>query len=97
MVKRSSARKGQRSFVQVEMSAKIDPRKGEGHCPGGTVDTDDLEPLREIPKPKNLEVMSIEALHEYIADLEAEIARAREMIAGKEAAQLSADSFFKKK
>ncbi|MBL6945677.1 MAG: DUF1192 domain-containing protein [Rhodospirillales bacterium] len=61
------------------------------------MDTDDLEPLREVPKPKNLEVMSIEALYEYIAELEAEILRVREMISGKEAAQVSADTFFKKK
>ncbi|MBL6927555.1 MAG: DUF1192 domain-containing protein [Rhodospirillales bacterium] len=61
------------------------------------MDTDDLEPLREEPKLKNLEEMSIEALHEYIAELEAEILRAREMIAEKESAHDVADSFFVKK
>jgi len=40
-------------------------------------------------------VMSIEALNDYIADLEAEIARVRETIKAKEAARQSADSFFK--
>jgi len=60
------------------------------------MDVDDLEPQRQKPKPKNLEEMSIEALGEYIADLESEIARARQTIAAKRAAQSDADSVFKK-
>ena len=60
------------------------------------MDTDDLEPVQKKPKPRNLEEMSIEALEEYIADLESEIARAREMIAGKRVAQSDADSVFRK-
>jgi len=59
------------------------------------MDTDDLE----LPKPKieqkNLDEMSIEALAEYIAELEAEISRAREATAGKEAARAGAEQFFK--
>ncbi len=47
-------------------------------------------------KPKDLEVMSIEALGEYIAELEAEIARVREAIAEKNNARLGAESVFKK-
>ena len=62
----------------------------------GTMDTDDLEPVKKKPAPKNLEVLSIEALGEYIAELEAEISRARETIAGKESAQSAAETFFKK-
>lgn len=60
------------------------------------MDTDDLEPKKQKPKPKNLEEMSIEALKEYIADLESEIARVRESIAAKQAAQADADSFFRR-
>tara|TARA_B100000315_G_scaffold132608_1_gene122104 strand:- start:313 stop:495 length:183 start_codon:yes stop_codon:yes gene_type:complete len=60
------------------------------------MDTDDLEPKKKKPEPKNLEEMSIEALGEYIAELEAEIARVRETIAGKEEARSGADQFFKK-
>ncbi len=60
------------------------------------MDTDDLEPIRPKEKKKNLEEMSIEALNEYIQDLEVEIRRVREAIAQKEAAQADADSFFKK-
>ncbi len=59
------------------------------------VDADDLEPQKKKPELKNLEVMSIEALNDYIGDLEAEIARVRETIKAKEAARQSADSFFK--
>lgn len=59
------------------------------------MDIDDLEPQKQKPAPKNLEVMSIAALNEYIGELEAEIARVREAIAGKEKARNGADRFFK--
>lgn len=59
-------------------------------------ETDDLEPQKKKPALKNLDVMSIEALADYIADLEAEIARARAAIAQKQSARASADSFFKR-
>ena len=62
------------------------------------MDTGDLElqHQKQKPEPKNLEELSIEALGEYIAELEAEIARIREAIAGKENARKGADQFFKK-
>ena len=60
------------------------------------MDTDDLEPEKKKPKLKDLEEMSIEALQEYIAEMEAEIARVREAIAGKEDARTGAEVFFKK-
>ena len=59
------------------------------------MDTDDLEPVKKKAAPKNLDEMSIEALGEYIAELETEISRVREAIAGKESAQASAETFFK--
>jgi uncharacterized small protein (DUF1192 family) len=59
------------------------------------MDTDDLDPPKKKQDVKNLEVMSIEALHDYIGELEAEIVRVRAAISGKEAARLSADSVFK--
>ena len=59
------------------------------------MDTDDLEPQQQKPALKNLEEVSIEALAEYIAELEAEIARVRETIKGKKGAQSDADQFFK--
>lgn len=62
------------------------------------MEPDDLEPQHQKRKlePKNLEELSIEALGEYIAELEAEIARVREAITGKEAARNGAEQFFKK-
>ncbi|MCH7863836.1 MAG: DUF1192 domain-containing protein [Proteobacteria bacterium] len=62
------------------------------------METDDLEPQHQKQKmtPKNLEELSIEALGEYIAELEAEIARVRETISGKETARKGAERFFKK-
>ena len=59
------------------------------------MDPEDLEPKTKKPAPKNLEVMSIEALHEYVAELEAEIARVREMIAAKEKARVGAETLFR--
>ncbi len=60
------------------------------------MDTDDLEPIKKKPILKDLEIMSIEALKDYIADLTAEIRRAEGMIGAKEKARLGAESFFKK-
>ena len=60
------------------------------------MDEQELEPLTKRQKPKDLEVMSVEALKEYIAGLEAEIARARAEIAAKESHKSAAESFFKK-
>ena len=55
----------------------------------------DLEPRTQRPKPKDLDVMSIEGLHEYIAELEAEIERVRGVIDAKQSWRGEADSFFK--
>ncbi len=59
------------------------------------MDADDLEPRKAKPKPRDLESMSIEALNEYVAELEAEIERTKLMIASKQSARASADSVFK--
>jgi len=59
------------------------------------MDTDDLEPPRTLPQVKDLEVMSIEALGEYIAELETEIERASRAIESKKQAQHGAEGFFK--
>ncbi len=60
------------------------------------MDTDDLEPVAKKPDARNLEVMSIEALGEYIAELEGEIERVRAEIALKEKARNGAESVFRK-
>ncbi len=61
------------------------------------MDTDDLEPLapKAKPKPKDLDILSLEALADYIAELEAEIDRVKDKIAEKENARGAAESVFK--
>ncbi|MBT4934045.1 MAG: DUF1192 domain-containing protein [Rhodospirillaceae bacterium] len=59
------------------------------------MDTDDLEPEKKKAEQKDLEVMSIEALGEYIEELEAEISRVRAAIALKNDAKSGAESAFK--
>lgn len=61
------------------------------------MDADDLEPLKQKPKPKNLEPMSVAELNAYIAELEDEIARVRADIARKTTHRAGAESLFKKK
>ena len=58
-------------------------------------DTDDLEPPKKKPEVRDLEVMSIEALEEYIAEMEAEIQRVKAAIRAKQSARVSAESVFK--
>jgi uncharacterized small protein (DUF1192 family) len=59
---------------------------------------DEDEPLARETKtaPKNLEAMSIEALEEYIAELEEEIARVGAAIEEKRKLRSGADELFRK-
>lgn len=59
------------------------------------MDADELEPRKPKAPVVNLEAMSIEALEDYFAGLEAEIDRARETIAAKQKARAAADSVFR--
>ena len=59
------------------------------------MEEEDLVPKTVRPKPKDLEVLSIESLQDYIAELEAEIERARRAIDAKQNWRGKADSFFK--
>ncbi len=61
-----------------------------------TWDLEDLEPRKGPKKPRDLDGFSIEELGDYIAAMEAEIARARAMIGRKRGDQRSAESIFKK-
>ena len=60
------------------------------------MDERELEPVTPKPDLKNLEVLSIEALEEYIGELEAEIERVREEIKRKNSARSTAESVFRK-
>ncbi len=55
---------------------------------------DDLEPRHKIVKPLDLQPMSISELENYIVSLEAEIARAEQMIAKKESHKSGIDALF---
>jgi uncharacterized small protein (DUF1192 family) len=59
-------------------------------------DLDELLPTKVPKKPLDLNGLSIGDLQDYIAALEAEIVRAREMIQGKQALVAAAQAFFKK-
>ncbi|WP_042442862.1 DUF1192 domain-containing protein [Azospirillum sp. B510] len=57
---------------------------------------EDLEPRKGKPAPKDLTVMGVAEIETYIATLEAEITRARAVIAAKQAQKSAAEAFFKK-
>jgi uncharacterized small protein (DUF1192 family) len=59
------------------------------------MDAEDLEPLAKTIKPRDLTVMSIEGLEEYIEILKAEIERTESAIATKQSARQGAESVFK--
>lgn len=60
------------------------------------MEPEDLEPQRQKPKPRDLDPMSIEALKEYVSELEAEIARVKEEIARKESHRSGAEKLFRR-
>jgi uncharacterized small protein (DUF1192 family) len=60
------------------------------------MDEEDLLPQRQRPKPKDLTLLGIAELEEYIAGLEAEIARARAEIAAKQKQRTGAEALFKR-
>jgi uncharacterized small protein (DUF1192 family) len=59
------------------------------------MDIEEFEPRQKKPKPKDLGTYSVAELEGYIAMLEAEIARARDMIAQKQDHKSAASKFFK--
>jgi uncharacterized small protein (DUF1192 family) len=59
------------------------------------MEEEDLVPKTLRAKPTDLEPMSVEALEEYIVELEAEIERIRAEIKAKESWRGEAESFFK--
>ena len=60
------------------------------------MELEDLEPRNQTKKPKDLSNWSFEDLEAYIAAREAEIVRAREVIAKKKGVASAADSLFKR-
>ena len=60
------------------------------------MDPEDLEPRKPSAPPRDLAPLSIGELKDYIADLEAEIARARAAIQAKRGVRSGAESLFRK-
>ena len=59
------------------------------------MDIEDLEPRKKAVTPKNLDVMSVEELNDYVRSLEAEIARVKIKIEAKKSHLGAAASLFK--
>lgn len=60
------------------------------------VDEEDLVPRNQPKKPKDLSLLGIAELDEYIAGLESEIARARAEIAARQKQRSGAEALFKR-
>ena len=60
------------------------------------MDTDDLEPRKTAAPKRDLQGLSIGDLKDYIAELEAEIERARTQIKAKQSVRAGADALFKR-
>ena len=60
------------------------------------MDEEDLLPQRQKPKPRDLTLLGIAELEEYIAELEGEIARVRVEIAAKKKHGGAAAALFKR-
>ncbi len=58
---------------------------------------DDFDPRTKRMKPRVLDMLSIDDLRNYIADMQAEITRVQAAIAKKENSKSAADAFFKPK
>ena len=59
------------------------------------MEPEDLEPRKPKPKPKDLDVMGVEELEEYLAELNGEAERVKEKIAAKKAYLSRAQGLFK--
>ena len=60
-----------------------------------SMDNDDLEPRKPIAKPRDLDLLGVEELQDYLAELEAEAARVREKIKAKTDYRGAAEALFK--
>jgi len=59
------------------------------------MDLEELEPRKQKPQLRNLDVLSIEELNEYIEEMQTEIKRVEEKIAAKKAHINAASGLFK--
>ena len=59
------------------------------------MDEDDLQPRKAIEKPKDLDLMGVEELEAYLAELEAEMALVRSKIGEKKSYREGVSTLFK--
>lgn len=59
------------------------------------MDIEELEPQKKKPEPRNLEVMGVEELEAYLAELDSEMARVRAELESKKSYLAGAEAFFK--
>lgn len=59
------------------------------------MDIEDLEPRKAKPKPRDLDLMGVEELEEYLAELKEEAARVEAKIAAKKSYKAGAEGLFK--
>lgn len=59
------------------------------------MEPEDLEPRKQKPKPKDLDVMGVEELEDYLAELNGEAERVKQKIAAKKAYLSGAQGLFK--
>jgi uncharacterized small protein (DUF1192 family) len=73
---------------------------GRGKAASGAeepnMEEEDLQPQKQPAKPKDLTLLGIAELEEYIAGLESEIARARAEIAAKRKQRSGAEELFRR-
>ena len=60
------------------------------------MDEEDLAPQRQKPKLKDLSLLGVAELEEYIAGLDSEISRARAEIAARQKQRSGAEALFKR-
>ena len=60
------------------------------------MDLEDLEPRKQIKKPRPLDDMSIDELNEYVVNMKTEIARVEAAIKAKQTHMAAMDALFKK-
>jgi uncharacterized small protein (DUF1192 family) len=88
-----------RSERSLAENAGLGNRAGKRHHAASSeerpMDTDDLEPRKAKPQPKNLDPMSVEELAAYVEDLKAEIRRVEENMQKKKAHLSAAAGLFK--
>lgn len=61
------------------------------------LDNDEDLPRNQPRKPRDLSRMSVDELREYVAALQAEIARVEQAIQSKQSVREAAEAFFKKR